>query len=208
MVLVFICLLKEGIVLEGRRVINNTQRVASIFLMKTAYTFAITAALFFLPFAYPFAPINMTLIGSLASGIPGVFLALEPNFSRVESDFMKRVIKNAITGAATVFGGILAVMFIGENVGLTSAEISTVSVLYTGTVSFVTLLCACMPLNKYKAAIIFVCSALFFSGAKLFGELFMITGLGKSASVLLLVLIPFAFIQYFIRSWELRKAKD
>lgn len=196
------------IVLEGRRVINNTQRVASIFLMKTAYTFAITSALFFLPFAYPFAPINMTLIGSLASGIPGVFLALEPNFSRVESDFMKRVIKNAVIGAATVFGGILAVLFIGENVGLTSAEISTVSVLYTGTVSFVTLLCACMPLNKYKAAIIFVCSALFFSGAKLFGELFMLTELGKSASVLLLVLIPFAFIQYFIRSWELRKAKD
>lgn len=196
------------IVLEGRRVINNMQRVASIFLMKTAYTFAITVALFFLPFAYPFAPISMTLIGSLASGIPGVFLALEPNFKRVENDFMSSVVKNALIGAVTVFGGVMAALVFGTNMGIPFEEISSVCVIYTGAASFIMLLCSCMPLNKYKAAIILVCSGLFTFFAKVMGEIFMIVPLDKTAGIMLLLLLPLTLIQLFIRSWELRKSKN
>lgn len=195
------------VVLEGRRVINNIQRAASIFLMKTIYTFALTATLLFAPFAYPFAPIQMTLIGAVASGIPGIFLALEPNFKRVPKEFMKTVLKRAITGAATVLGGIMAVLIIGEKAGLSIDEISTICTVYTGGASLMTLLTTCLPLNKFKAAIV-IGSTLIFSGAiRLFDELFMLVPLSDIGRIILLCLLPLTLIQFIIRTIQLKKEK-
>ena len=195
------------VVLEGRRVINNIQRAASLFLMKTMYTFALTATLLFVPFAYPFAPIQLTLISSTASGIPGVFLALEPNFKRVPQNFMKTVLKRAILGAVTVFGGIMAVLIFGEGLGLSLEECSTICTIYTGTASLVTLLCSCLPLNKFKAVLIVLCSAIFFGGAAFFSELFMLVELGDAAKNMLLCMLPFTAVQLLVRGVQLRKEK-
>jgi len=195
------------VVLEGRRVINNIQRAASIFLMKTIYTFALTATLLVAPFAYPFAPIQMTLVGAVASGIPGVLLALEPNFKRVPKEFMKTVLKRASAGAATAFFGIMAVLIFGERLGLPAEEISTVCTVYTGAASLMMLLTTCLPLNGFKAAIV-IGSTVVFSGAiKIFDELFMLVPLSNSGRILLLCLIPFTLIQLFIREIQLKKEK-
>lgn len=198
------------VVLEGRRVINNIQRAAAIFLMKTMYTFALAATLLFAPFAYPFAPIQMTLIGAVASGIPGVFLALEPNFKRVPKEFMKTVLKRAVFGAATVFFGIMAVLIIGGSsaVNLSYDEISTVCTVYTGTASLMMLLTTCLPLNKFKAAIV-IGSTVVFSGAiKIFDELFMLVPLSEAGRIVLLCLLPFTLIQFIIRIIQLKKEKQ
>ncbi|MBQ7875176.1 MAG: HAD-IC family P-type ATPase [Oscillospiraceae bacterium] len=196
------------VVLEGRRVINNIQRAASLFLMKTIYTFALTAILLFAPFAYPFVPIQMTLIGAVASGIPGIFLALEPNFKRVPKRFMSTVLKRAALGAATVLFGVMAVLIIGEGLGLTIDECSTICTAYTGTASLMTLLCSCMPLNKYKAAIVIASTVIFFGGLSLFGELFMLVPLSAPGRILLLSLLPFTLIQLIVRGNQLRKEKN
>ena len=196
------------VVLEGRRVINNIQRAASIFLMKTIYTFALTATLLFAPYSYPFVPIQMTLIGAAASGIPGIFLALEPNFKRVPKHFMSTVLKRAVLGAATVFFGVIAVLIIGENLGLSADEASTICTVYTGTASLITLLCSCMPLNKFKAAIVIGSTAIFFGALKLFEDLFMLVDLSAPGRILLLCLLPLVIIQLLIRSVQLRKEKN
>ena len=196
------------VVLEGRRVINNIQRAASIFLMKTMYTFALTATLLFVPFTYPFAPIQLTLIGVMASGLPGIFLALEPNFNRVPKKFMSTVLKRAIAGAVTVFVGIMATLIIGENIGLSAEECSTICALYTGASSLMTLLCACIPLNKFKAVLVFACSAIFFGAVSLFEELFMLVPLEGPAAILLLCISPLILVQLFIRGGQLRKEKN
>ena len=175
--------------------------------MKTIYTFALTATLLFVPFAYPFAPIQLTLISSTASGIPGVFLALEPNFKRVPQNFMKTVLKRAILGAVTVFGGIMAVLIFGEGLGLSPEECSTICTIYTGTASLVTLLCSCLPLNKFKAVLIVLCSAIFFGGAAFFSELFMLVELGDAAKNMLLCMLPFTAVQLLVRGVQLRKEK-
>ena len=196
------------VVLEGRRVINNIQRAASLFLMKTIYTFALTATLLFAPFSYPFAPIQMTLIGAVASGIPGIFLALEPNFKRVPKHFMRTVLKRAAIGAATIFGGIMAVLISEPFLGLSADECSTICALYTGTASLMALLCSCLPLNKFKATIVVGCTVIFFGALKLFGELFMLVPLGGEARVLLLCLLPLTLIQLIARSEIFRKKKN
>ena len=192
------------VVLEGRRVINNIQRAASIFLMKTMYTFALTATLLFIPFAYPFAPIQMTLIGAVASGIPGVLLALEPNFKRVPKEFMKTVLKRAIIAAVTVFGGIMAVLIAGESLGLSIEEISTICTVYTGTASLMTLFTTCLPLNKFKAAIVIGSTAVFSGAISIFDELFMLVPLSDAGRIILLCLIPLTFVQLIVRSIQLK----
>ncbi len=199
------------VVLEGRRVINNIQRAAAIFLMKTIYTFALTATLLFAPFAYPFVPIQMTLIGAVASGIPGIFLALEPNFKRVPKEFMKTVLKRALIGAATVFFGIMAVLIISETPGMsakiTADEVSTICTVYTGAASLMMLLTTCLPLNKFKAAIV-IGSTVIFSGAiSLFTELFMLVPLSASGRTILLCLLPLTLVQLIFRQIQLKKEK-
>ena len=90
------------VVLEGRRVVNNVTRAASLFLVKTLYSFAVTVLLLFLPAVYPFQPIQLTLISSLTIGIPSFFLALEPNRERIRGRFLDMVLLRAVPGAAGV----------------------------------------------------------------------------------------------------------
>ena len=196
------------VVKEGRRVINNIQRAASLFLMKTMYSFALAATLLFLPLAYPFAPIQFTLIGAVASGIPGVVLALEPNFKRVPKQFMSTVLKRAAAGAVTIFAGIMFSVAAGGSLGLTLDEISTVCTVFTGISSLVTLLCSCLPLNKFKGALIAFCAAVFFVAVRLLPGVFMLVPLGKAAALLLAAMLPFTLIQYFIRRNQLRKEEN
>ena len=74
------------IVGEGRRVINNITRAASLFLVKTLYSFMLSVLMLVLPLTYPFQPIQLTLVSSLTVGIPSFFLALEPNQERVRGE--------------------------------------------------------------------------------------------------------------------------
>ncbi len=195
------------VVLEGRRVINNIQRAASLFLMKTMYSFALAALLLFVPLQYPFAPIHLTLIGAVASGIPGVVLALEPNFKRVSKNFMSSVLKRAAAGAITIFCGVVFAMVFGQYLGITEDEISTVCVIFTGVSSLVTLLCSCLPLSVLKGCLVAACAAIFVVGVLIFDKLFMLVPLGTAALIMLLAMLPFTAIQYFIRSDSLRKNK-
>ena len=151
----------------------------------------------------------MTLIGAVASGIPGVFLALEPNFKRVPKEFMKTVLKRALFGAATVFFGIMAVLIINENLGVSAKlsldEVSTVCTVYTGAASLMMLLTTCLPLNKFKAAIVIGSTVIFSAAINLFEELFMLVPLSASGRTLLLCLLPLTLIQFAVRNFQLKK---
>lgn len=87
-----------AIVGEGRRVINNIQRAASLFLVKNIFSFLLSLVSLFAGFPYPLLPLQLSLIGSLTIGIPSFFLALEPNSSRVEGHFMSNVFYKALPG--------------------------------------------------------------------------------------------------------------
>ena len=86
------------IVLEGRRVINNITRAASLFLTKTIFSFLLSIMMLLVPGAYPFQPIQLTLISSLMIGLPGFVLALEPSEERIRGNFLKTVLLRALPG--------------------------------------------------------------------------------------------------------------
>ena len=90
-----------GIVGEGRRVINNIQRAASLFLVKNIMSLGVALVCIFGAMPYPFQSFNLTLIAALTIGVPGFFLAMEPNYERVRGRFLPTVLRQALPGGLT-----------------------------------------------------------------------------------------------------------
>jgi cation-transporting ATPase E len=143
-----------AVVDEGRRVINNITRAASLFLVKTLYSFALSLLVLFLPTRYPFQPIQLTLISSLTIGAPSFFLALEPNHERVQGNFLRTVITRALPGALAVTICALAACFL-EKLGWSHEACSTLATLSAAVAGLVTLLVTCLPFTRLRA-IVFV----------------------------------------------------
>ncbi len=121
-----------GAVAEGRRVINNLERVANLFVTKTVYSMMIAIAVGITVVPFPFLPRHLTLVGALTIGIPSFFLALAPNDRRAKSGFVKRVLVFAIpagiTAAAATFTG-YALTRTQEDITLAQARTTAAMVL-------------------------------------------------------------------------------
>lgn len=158
---------------EGRRVVNNIERVASLFLIKTMYSVALSLIFIFMINGYPFQPIQLTPISVLTVGIPTFFLALEPNYQRISGQFMKQVMVIAAPAAVCVVTYILVVDLVGGvQFNLNYAETSTLSVLLTGAVCLVALLMVARPLNRLKISLVLLMAGCFALIFIFFGKLF------------------------------------
>ncbi len=155
------------VVSEGRRVIGNITRTASLFLQKTLYSFALSVLNLliglFLPLHYPFQPIHLTLVSALTVGIPSFFLALEPSSERAKGNFLKRIILKAAPAALGVVCCALAAM-IANHHGTPDGVASTMAVLSAGTIGLANLMITCLPFSKLRIAIC-VLMCLGFAGA-------------------------------------------
>ncbi|MFI3229538.1 MAG: HAD-IC family P-type ATPase [Bacillota bacterium] len=149
------------IVAEGRRSINNLQRTAALYLMKTLYNFMLALAFLVISSDLPFMPKHLTLIGTACIGIPSYVLALEPNNERVQGKFFSTVISNALPGAIAVTFGVAAITLASRAVpSLDSNQISTICLIYTCLVSIVFVTSISIPLNGIRTALIFVMIAM------------------------------------------------
>ncbi|MBR4906326.1 MAG: HAD-IC family P-type ATPase, partial [Clostridia bacterium] len=159
-----------AVVAEGRRVIGNITRTASLFLQKTLYSFVLSLLniliALFLPLHYPFQPIHLTLISMLTVGAPSFFLALEPSSERASGHFLKRVLLKAAPGAAGVVCCALSAM-IANYYGTPDEIASTMAVLSAGVIGLGNLILTCRPFSKLRVAVCtlmsvgFVCAVAF-----------------------------------------------
>ena len=141
------------IVNEGRRVINNIQRTASLFLVKTSFSLILSLlTLFFIP-VYPFEPIQLTLISTVSIGIPSFFLSLEPNRDLVRGNFMLNVFSNALPGALCVVLAVFYVYALTAIEPLDQETISTLCVILAGASSLAVLYRICRPFNRNRLLI-------------------------------------------------------
>jgi cation-transporting P-type ATPase E len=150
------------VVAEGRRVINNIERVASLFLTKTTYAtlLAVLTGVLLLP--YPFLPRHITIIGSLTIGIPAFFLALAPNDALVRPGFLRRVLSVAVPGGVVV--AVLAMTAYGlarlhDPTDL--AEDRTVAVMVAFGIAFQVLVRVARPLVPWKLGLLGILLAAF-----------------------------------------------
>ena len=160
-----------AVVAEGRRVIGNITRTASLFLVKTLYSFALTVLLMFLPLRYPFQPIQLTLVSSLSIGAPSFFLALEPRYDRSAGRFLRRVLLRAIPGAAAVTVCAAAAMVL-ERFGTPYEIASTLAALTAGIVGLANLVLTCRPFSPLRRVICVVMCLLFAGAVALLPDLF------------------------------------
>ena len=127
------------IVAEGRRTINNIERSASLFLVKTIYS-CLNAILFLLiGEPYPFEPIQLSLISTVTIGIPSFVLALEPNKERIKGNFLRNVISKSLPTALCVTTNIFAITILKKYNILTASESSTLCIISTGTLGLLLL---------------------------------------------------------------------
>ena len=157
---------------EGRRVINNIERVASMYLIKTMYSVALSFIFVFMTVGYPFEPIQLTPITSLMVGIPSFFLALEPNFSRITNQFMKQVLIISMPAAICIVGYIMFIEFIGTVFGMRYEFTSTLCVLLTGAICWLALVMVSRPLNRLKVGMDLLVLAAFLAIIVFFNNLF------------------------------------
>ncbi len=142
-----------GIVAEGRRVINNIQRAASLFLVKNIFSFTLALLLLFINMPFPMQAIQLSLISALTIGVPAFFLALEPNYARVEGKFMRNVIRRAMPGGLTNLILVLIAGFFTKILELPQENYDTIAVWVVATVGFVTLYSVCRPFTRLRIAV-------------------------------------------------------
>lgn len=132
---------------EGRRVINNIENVAALYLVKTIYSTILSIIYSFMPLAYPFTPLQMTPINVFTVGIPSFLLALRPNFGRTKGRFLANILENSLPAAVTVILNILIVELAGYAFELDPLETSTMHIFLTAAVGFILLFRISRPLT-------------------------------------------------------------
>ena len=179
------------VVLEGRRVVNNIERSASLFLVKNLFSLLLSvfSAVSFI--TYPLEPAQVSLIAMFTIGIPGFLLALEPNHARIEGSFLKKVLLRALPAALTDVLAVGALVVCGEVFGLSDGDIATAATMLLAVVGFMILIRISKPLTKMKYAIIILnIAGLIFCGIFL-KQLFALSDMSEIC-VLLMVVFAFA----------------
>lgn len=179
------------VVKEGRRSINNLQRSASLFLQKTIYSTVLSVLFIFLSASYPFEPIQLTFISTLTIGIPSFILALEPNRDRVRGSFLTNVLKKSFPSALTMVLGVLFLCLFQQPLGLSSEQVSTLSVIVAFTVGFMLMFKLCVPFNALRGVLFGAMLAAFFLGYIFFMDIFSMVPLSAS---MLFVLVPLLLV--------------
>ena len=142
-----------GIVAEGRRVINNIQRSATLFLVKNIFSLFLSLISLFTDWPYPLQPMHLTVIAALTIGIPSFFLAMEPNYERIRGHFLRGVLRRAFPGGLTnVFAVLICQAFV-DVFGLSAEARATVCAGILAVVGMMVLFQVCKPFDRFRQLI-------------------------------------------------------
>lgn len=178
------------VVYEGRRVVNNIQRSASLFLVKNIFSLLLSLFSVILMVTYPLEPAQVSLISMFTIGVPGFLLALEQNKDRINGRFITNVMLKALPGGLTDVIAVGALVVCGEVFCISDASIGTIATLVLSVVGFMILFKISEPLNGMKYAVIIGnIAGLVFSGFFL-KKLFALTDL---SNICILLMIVFGF---------------
>ncbi len=168
----FACL--PRVVAEGRRVINNITRSASLFLVKTMYSAALALLALLLPIENPFETHQLSLISTLMVGIPSFLLTLEPDERRLQGNFIWGVLRRAIPGAAavTVCGLTASLLHYFAPDAWPMDVCRTIAVLSDGAVCVFMLISVCIPLNRLRKGLIIADACAFAAASALLRNFF------------------------------------
>ena len=175
------------VVYEGRRVVNNIQRSASLFLVKNIFSFILSIFSMVIMVQYPLKPSQISLISMFTIGVPGFFLALESNKNIIKGKFLTNVLLKALPAALTDAIAVGALVIFGRTFGLSAHEVSTAATILLSIVGFMILFKISVPMNKFRWMIFFGCILGLVLCSLYLSELFAITDMSKKCIMLCVV---------------------
>lgn len=187
---------------EGRCVINNIQRTSSLFLVKTLFSFGLSLLTLIWLSEYPFQPIQLTLISTLATGLPSFILTLEPNASKVEGNFLINVFSRALPGAICVVVSVALTSVLIPILNANSEQFSTICTCIAGFNALCVLTGACIPFTRLRQLLVICMATIFAIAIFFFHSFFYIVYLNFTQIIfVLIVCFTIPFIQSFLNLW-------
>ena len=180
------------IVNQGRRVVNNIRTAASMFLIKTIFSVCLALLTILFGEAYPFEPIQMSLISACAVGIPTFLLAQENNYQKIDHTFLRHVFMNAFPAAITITTCVFVIMQMCQHVYDTGNMLNTACFLVTGWNYMSTLKTVYAPLNRYRKVIIYGMQVIFFTASVILQDLLALRSLQYGMIILVFILMIFS----------------
>lgn len=162
----------KEIVNEGRTIISNIERVSALYLTKTLYSIMLCVLFIIIGQSYPFIPIQLSLIGGTAIGIPSFVLALERHEDTIPRGFLRNVLRISLPAALVLTGTLAAITFLNMVFGFGEVAVSTLNLLAGGAVSFGVLLSVCIPMSRLRFALCITVISLFCAAVLLFPKFF------------------------------------
>lgn len=187
---------------QGRCVINNIQRTASLFLVKTMFSFALSFLTLFFLSEYPFQPIQLTLISSLAIGFPSFVLTLEPDEKRVVGNFLSIVLSKAFPGALCVTLCVVATSFVRQWLPMNDEQFSTICTILAGICALCVLYKTCIPFTPIRKVLWLAMCVLFAICVIFLKPVFFLTDLSWKYLLVMVIesiLIPFLLFWLYKR---------
>ena len=199
-----------AVVMEGRRVINNIERSAALFITKNIFSFLFATIMTIgLAFPFPFEPSQFILFNVMLIGIPSFVLAMEPNKNIVRGKFIINVMKNALPAGLTSFAALVGTVLIGASRGLSDDEASTIALIAIAFVGFMMLYKLSRPLNSLRIALIVTMLTGFTVGAIIMHMVYILAPLSsygvRTAIIICAAAVPVYVLLTYIMSGR-RKA--
>lgn len=181
----FACM--PSVVLEGRRVVNNIQRSASLFLVKNIFSFLLSLFAVVFMITYPLEPSQVSLISMFTIGVPAFFLALQPNKELIQGHFLTNVFLKALPAGLTDVLVVGALVVFGKTFGVDPLDISTAATMLLAIVGFMILYRICQPFNAVRVAVWVGCIIGLLGCSIFLPDLFAITGMSRECIMLFVV---------------------
>jgi len=150
-----------SVVGEGRRVINNIERSASLYLVKNIFSIALAVLSLLFTLPYPLTPAQLGLVNAMTIGIPSFILAMEPNARQIQGSFLKNVLLRALPAALTDLFLTEGVMLFYLAAGLEDSAVSTICAGIMGVVGLMMVFRTAKPMNRWHIAMVSLLSAAF-----------------------------------------------
>lgn len=184
---------------EGRRVINNIERTASMFLVKNIFSFFMTLLSIITVSYYPLKPVQISLASCMMIGIPSFFLALEPNKELVKGKFLRNVLYRAFPTALTAVFLVECLIVFAQSFGIEYAMMSTVACIVYSAAGYMMLYKVCKPFNTWHITLFSAMGILYILCIALLPEFFNISRLDIGCVLLtVLLILPMMTVQNYI----------
>ncbi len=170
----------KDVLMEGRRVVNNLTSVARIFFIKTIYSVLVSLFCIVTNTAFPFIPIQITLIDLVIEAYTSFFISFEPNSKPVKGVFLHTVLRNAAPFAIVIVLNIIFLTYMGPVLGIAEGPLVTIMYLLIGFVSIMAVLEVCIPFNKLHAFLFITTFVGFFVAVYLFRSILHVSDITRN----------------------------